>query len=246
MAMSAPIVSFPFSKLEAAFAGEASEVNINIAPNTTILAGTVLGQVTGSANDVQTATITGTPTGGTFTVTGVNPATGATFSTTQAYNATGATLQAALLAILGTGNVTVTGSAGGPYVVTYTGAYAAQPMPVLAYTNAFTGGTSPAIANVHTTTGRTAGTYAAYASGNSDGTQVAKLLMSYTVTSDASGNVYFATTAASEWGQAYSCCPAYRNGTFRTQDLVGLDATAVASLGRLVSGTTSSGLLQVI
>jgi hypothetical protein len=121
-----------------------------------------------------------------------------------------------------------------------------MPMPALTVANAFTGGSSPAIANVHTTTGATAGTYAAYASGNSDGSQTAKLLLSYTVATDASGNHYFAGSAASEWGQVYSSCPAYRQGTFATSALTGLDSGAVTSLGRLINGTTTAGIIQLI
>jgi hypothetical protein len=246
MPLSAPVLRFPFSKLLPLFPGAANEIHVNIPPNSTFAAGTVLGQVTTTANDVQTATITGTPTGGTFTIGNVPSSTGATTAGPFAYNATGATVQAALLAILGTGNVTTTGSAGGPYVVTFTGALASQPVAPLTYTAAFTGGTSPAITNVHTTTGASAGTYAAYASGNSDGTQNPELLMAYTVASDAAGNVYFATTAAGEWTQSYVSCPAYRKGTFKTQDLIGLDSNAVTKLGRLINGTVTTGIIQLI
>lgn len=247
MALSAPIINFPWSKLENLTPHEGSEINVNLPPGVAYASGTVLGLVTASGNDVQTATITGTPTGGTFTISGTNPFSGAAYTTAGlAFNATGATVQTALLAVYGTGNVTVTGSGGGPYVVTFTGQLANTPFPVLTYgTAGLTGGT-PVITNVHTTVGSTAGTYAAYASGNSDGSQVAKLLLSWTTSTDAAGNHYFASTAVSEWGQGYSSVPAYRNGTFRASDLVGLDSTAVGNLGRLVSGTTTTGILQLI
>ncbi|WP_433658035.1 hypothetical protein ACQPW1_39705 [Nocardia sp. CA-128927] len=51
---------------------------------------------------------------------------------TIAYNAASTVVQAALVAILGTGNVTVSGSAGGPYTVTLAGAFAGQVNSLLA------------------------------------------------------------------------------------------------------------------
>jgi HK97 family phage major capsid protein len=64
-----------------------------------------------ATNEVQTVTITGSATGGTFTLT----FRGATTSG-LAYNAAAATVQTALqgLSTIGSGNATVSGSAGGP------------------------------------------------------------------------------------------------------------------------------------
>jgi hypothetical protein len=103
-----------------------------------------------NTNEVQTATISGAPTGGTFTLTFNGQTTSA-----LAYNATGATVQTAflLLSSVGAGNATVTGSAGGPYVITFTGALAGQDVSAVAASGAFTGGTSPGIAVVTTTPG---------------------------------------------------------------------------------------------
>jgi hypothetical protein len=246
MPLSAPVLTFPLARVEALFPDESAELNINIPPSTTIVAGTILGQIDTAANDVQTITVGGTPTGGTSTISGVNPATGAAFTINPAYNATGATVQTALVAIYGAGNVTVTGSAGGPYVVTFLGKYAGQPAPVLTVsTTGLTGGT-PTIANVHTTTGRSAGTFGVYADANSDGSGDAQFIMKYTVSSDSAGNIYFAPTAASEWGQSYPCCPAYYKGSFRSEELTGLDAAALVNLnGRLVSGSLSSGVVHI-
>jgi hypothetical protein len=106
----------------------------------------VSGRYRYSGHKVQVVTITGTPTGGTFTLT-VGGATTAGI----AYNASAATVQSALQA-LGTGfsfggsvaqSATVTGSAGGPYTVTFgiTGAAG----PITANGSALTGGTSPSV-----------------------------------------------------------------------------------------------------
>lgn len=92
----------------------------------------------------------------------------------------------------------------------------------------------------------TPGLYKAYASGNSDGSQVAKLILGVDVVTDASGNVQFSDQAGSEWGETHLTAPAWCSGTFRTEDLTGLDATAVGNLGRLIQGSTSTGLLRLI
>jgi hypothetical protein len=97
----------------------------------------------GFANEVQTVTITGVPTGGTFTLTFDGQTTA-----TIAYNAAASAVTSALLALsnLDTGDVTVTGSAGGPFTVTFAGVYAGLNVPALAgNATGLTGGTSPAV-----------------------------------------------------------------------------------------------------
>ncbi|HMH58556.1 MAG TPA: head decoration protein [Galbitalea sp.] len=75
-------------------------------------------------SEVQTVTISGTPTGGTFTLTFAGQTTAGI-----AYNAAASAVQTALAALstVGAGNVAVTGSNGGPYTVTFGG--------ILAHTN---------------------------------------------------------------------------------------------------------------
>lgn len=104
-------------------------------------------------DDVQTVSITGAPTGGTFTLTfGGNTTVGI------APNASAATVQADLVALasIGTGNVTVTGSAGGPWLVDFTGTlgYAAQTQMTTNFSG-LTGGTSPQSHVAHTQVGFT-------------------------------------------------------------------------------------------
>ncbi|MEU5259021.1 hypothetical protein [Amycolatopsis sp. NPDC021455] len=97
----------------------------------------------GFANEVQNVTVTGAPTGGTFTLTFDGQTTG-----TIAYNATGSTVQTALEALsnIAPGDVSVTGSAGGPYAVTFSGAYAGVNVPAMtANGSGLTGGTSPSV-----------------------------------------------------------------------------------------------------
>lgn len=95
-------------------------------------------------NEVQTVTITGTPTGGNFTLT----FSGATTSNI-AYNAVAATVEAALVALstIGAGNVSVTGGPGPgtPYVVTFKNQLGGRDLAQMTAAHTFTGGTTPTI-----------------------------------------------------------------------------------------------------
>jgi hypothetical protein len=93
-------------------------------------------------NEIQDVTISGAPTGGSFTLTFDGQTTGAI-----AYNATAADVQSALEALsnIGVGDVAVTGNAGGPYTVTFQGVLGATDVPQLTATSSLTGGTSPSV-----------------------------------------------------------------------------------------------------
>lgn len=97
--------------------GVVAEVNQTVAAiKTKIQGGYNLQSLTfNSTSKVQVVTLRGSPTGGTFTLSYGGQTTAAI-----AYNATAATVQTALtnLSNIGSGNATVTGSAGGPYTVT--------------------------------------------------------------------------------------------------------------------------------
>ena len=103
-------------------------------------------------SEVQSITINGSPTGGDFVLVFGDEAT-----TDLAYNATAAAVQSALqaLASIGSGNITVTGSAGGPYTVTFAGALANQNVDQIKAVNNLTGGTSPSVTVATTTAGST-------------------------------------------------------------------------------------------
>lgn len=105
-----------------------------------------------SVTERQTVTITGTPTGGTFTLTFDGEATAGI-----AYNANAAAVQSALEALsnVNSGDVTVGGGPGPgtAYTVDFAGQYLGDNVPVMTASGAsLTGGTSPAVA-VTTTTG---------------------------------------------------------------------------------------------
>lgn len=94
-------------------------------------------------NEQQTITLSGVPTGGTFTLTFSGQTTSAI-----AYNASAATVDAALEALsnIGAGDVSVTGSAGGPWTVEFTNALGASNQPAMTGDGAsLTGGSGQTI-----------------------------------------------------------------------------------------------------
>jgi hypothetical protein len=121
---------------------------------------------------VQTVTVTGTPTGGTFTLSGYRIDTGAYVTTAPiAYNATAAQVLAALQdpGVFGTETVatpiTVAGSAGGPYTIT-------SPIALLTANGAgLTGGTAPAVGAVLTTAVGNYGMFGPFDPAATDGRQ---------------------------------------------------------------------------
>nr|MBA3481727.1 hypothetical protein [Pirellulales bacterium] len=109
-----------------------------------------------AADEVQTVTIGGTATGGTFTLTYAGQTTAAI-----AYNADAATVDAALeaLANIGAGDVTCTGGAlpGAAVIVTFTGALALTDVDEMTASGTLLTGTSPTVAVATTTHGGAAG-----------------------------------------------------------------------------------------
>ena len=106
----------------------------------------------GGTDEVQTITITGTPTGGDFTLDFKGETTAVV-----AYNAAAAAVQSALEALpnIDPGDVTVAGGPGPgtPWTVTFGGQYEDEDVPQLIAVGNFTGGSSPAIAVTTTTPG---------------------------------------------------------------------------------------------
>jgi hypothetical protein len=106
--------------------------------------------LTSGTAEVQTVTITGAPTGGTFTLTLVDQTTAAI-----AYNATAADVATAVAALSNVGAGNVTGS-GGPLpgtAVTLTFSAALGNVAEMTATSALTGGTTPAVTVATTTEG---------------------------------------------------------------------------------------------
>jgi hypothetical protein len=104
----------------------------------------------GSANEVNTFTLIGSPTGGTFKfqVRGEE-------SAALPYNASSGEVKAALeaLAVVGAFNVEVSGGGGSPLVVTFVGSLGNTPVREIKTLPSLTGGTSPTINQVRTMPG---------------------------------------------------------------------------------------------
>lgn len=133
-------------------------------PNGFIPSGMLLAQLAsglfapyaGRAGETQTVTVTGAPTGGTFTLTFEGSTTAAI-----AYNATATAVKNALVNLPGItqNQVTVTGSAGGPYTVAFVGGLGGTDVPALTASGAsLTGGTSPGVTIATTAAGGPAAT----------------------------------------------------------------------------------------
>jgi hypothetical protein len=219
--------------------------SVRLPANVAYQRGTVLGELWG-ANAVYTVAL-GAPSAGTFTLT-----VGANTTAGIAFNATALAVQAALtgLASVGAGNATVTGNNGGPYTVTLVGARGAQPVTLTGSGAGLTGGTF-AITSVTTGSAGTPGTFAAYAAGNTDGSQTPRALLEYDAATDGAGNITPGLTAGSaEWaGYTWQSVPALFSGSFACGDLTGLDANCLApqSTGgggwRLINGNIANGVV---
>lgn len=219
---------------------------VRLPANVAYQRGTVLGELWG-ANAVYTVTL-GTQSSGTFTLT-----VGANTTAGLAFNATSAAVQAALtgLASVGAGNATVTGNNGGPYTVTFVGARGAQPVTLTGSGAALTTPGNFSITAPTAGSAGTPGTFAAYAAGNTDGSQIPRALLEYDAATDGSGNITPGLTAGSaEWpGYTWQSVPALFSGAFACGDLTGLDANCLApqSTGgggwRLLNGNIANGVV---
>ena len=143
--------------------------------------------------------------------------------------------------------MTCTGGALGTagVVCTFAGNLASQPQPIFAINNAGLTGGGAAVSVAHTTLGIANGTMEAYASGNSDGSQIPVGILAVEVATDTQGNVtYGPLPTGNGFGAIRHVALASRStGYFQCADLTGLDANAVSKLGRLIDGTTTSGVL---
>ena len=107
-------------------------------------------------NAVQTISITGGPTGGTFKLNATKPGGSSTATSSIAYNASASTVQTALLTIFGAGAVSCTGGSlpATAVVCTFQGTAGYQPVTLMTKNStAFTGGSSPNVTVANTTIG---------------------------------------------------------------------------------------------
>lgn len=108
----------------------------------------------GVLSEVQTVTVGGTPTGGTFTL-----SFGGQTTTPLAFNATASAVETALAALstIGGGNVKVTKPTANTYRVAFQGARGGQNLATMTATATLTGGTSPTVTVASTVEGSSSG-----------------------------------------------------------------------------------------
>ncbi len=219
--------------------GDAPLQVVNLQPNLTLARGTLMAELEGN-NEVQTVTLT-SPVGTWTLIVGGQP------TTALASNVSASALEDALeaLSTVGEGNVTVTGSAGGPYTVTFQGTLGFQNVAQMTGTQPSTSGTMA----VTTATGGSAGTHGTfgpYDAEATNGLQFPRGLLQYACTTDGSGNVSpGSSTTGGVFGETSKGAPIYMEGYFKTSELVGLDENAITLLGgALVSGSIADGVLK--
>jgi hypothetical protein len=98
----------------------------------------------------------------------------------------------------------------------------------------------------------TPGTFAAYASGNSDGSQFIKAILAFDTTTDGSGNATISGPTVTGILPVAQSVPAYFRGVFRCEDLVQSGAGAITSGSitgtplRQINGTSAAGVVELI
>lgn len=250
----------------------AIENAIRLAVSTTFRKGQVLSQLTGT-NEIQTLTIGGTPTGGTFTI----GYTGTVLNTITkqvsgpiAWSATNATLIANILAALqaipaiqssDSSNVLVAAlslSAGiGTINVTFVNGLGGLDINQMTADATLLTGSSPTTAFTTATAGVAGanGLFQAYNSGGSDGTQTPKCILRMTCTTDANGLITLGDgTLGNDNFSKVLETSAYFGGIFRCDEIfldnssppTALNSTVVTGLGgSVIEGTvTARGILS--
>ncbi len=71
-----------------------------------------------------------------------------------------------------------------------------------------------------------------------------KCLLEYDCMTDGCGRAWFYVAFGKDY-RPYDKAPAFFRGTFRCEDLVGLDENAVIALGRLIEGDYLTGILRM-
>jgi hypothetical protein len=206
----------------------------------------------GTTNEIQTIYAVPTVSGGTFTVTYAGQTTAAV-----AYNVAPADLQTALenLSNIAPGDVVVSGTAGTVYVLKFGGTLAGTDVAAVTIGNgSITGGGSYAVATASAGAAGSNGTYKAYLSSSTDGSQVAKAILEFDAATDSSSNITLGGASGGGDKQQLAIgnsVSAFISGTFQTADLnqtagAGqLTESAVTDMGRLIQGSVTSGLLRI-
>jgi len=251
------MTTYSANELQAAIYPELARTdNVAFAASQNIAAGTILGEV-GGVSAVWTITIAASTSGGTFKLTMTTPSNGQTAAIT--WSATNATLLANIQAALNTKYGTTGGApnvlaalgtiTAGIGTITLTGQNALSNTPMAwSVQDSTSGGGGVTIAT--TTTGVVnSGSFKTRDTTATDGSQVAKAIAKYDMQVDASGNVTYSSTASQSggpFGQTVISAPVWIAGYFYTQDLTGLDSTAITQLGHMERGSYGSGQTGIL
>lgn len=233
---------FTFARVQPVWDSRGGTLPVGIVANAVLKRGTVLGQISAAnQNEKQQIALGGSPTGGTFMI-GFD----GQYSSPIAFNVTASDIQAALdaHAAIGKGNTVVTGT--GPFTVEFVAGLAASPQILFTTQSFLSGGTSPGVTISRVQGGVSNGRWTAYNPSATDGRQIAKAILSVDVAADPFGQVTFgAQDSGDEHGEKHPSAPAYYEGVFNATDLIGLDATALAAIGRVVAGNASTGVISI-
>jgi hypothetical protein len=216
---------------------------ILLLPSTNFTKGDILAEVLGT-NEIQTLTTGGTGAGSTFNLTFGTFTTGPI--TWSATNATlFANIQAALDALpnIGPGNTLVANlscTAGiGTINVTFQNVLASTNVAQLT-TAVLSGALTTAITTATAGVAGSNGVYSPYNSGASDGTQLAKCILPFSLSTDATGAITMGNSLGTTGGDNGSTMRggwAWFKGIFFTQDVPALTSGILTSLGgRMLSG----------
>ncbi|MBS1716460.1 MAG: hypothetical protein JSS72_01860 [Armatimonadetes bacterium] len=237
--MKQPSITYSGAKLDPLYPIDGASLAAPFAANLTVPMGTVVGQVSSAnADEKQSLSLTGSPTGLGFTLMFNGQST-----SRLGFTATASQVQAALQALttIGVGNVTCTG---GPInsssiTIEFTGDCGnnAQPL-IVAIPSTFSENYTIAVSRIQA--GVANSKWAPYVASNTDGTQIAKGILAIDVQTDQFGKNQYAGGL-----HPMPSVPVYYAGCFHTTSLFGLDSGAVSQLGRLISGVLADGILKL-
>lgn len=251
------VADYTMQKVEPLY-GHGLQRALRFMPNITIEKGALLGQISAaSANEVQTLNFSGTWAEVDSFILSIAGVDGGTYSTAELVLGAGPSLAAAdvkaaiedMLEAAGYvgATVAVSGALDGSTdrAVTFGGEATNWDMPLMTVAVDTAGDGTMAVDA--TTAGNLTGIWGAYDDNASDGRQTARAIAVYSFRTDNLGRIAFASAGTTPENSVYNAtAPAWFSGRFATKDLTGLDANAIADLGRLESGTLADGVLVMM
>lgn len=88
------------------------------------------------------------------------------------------------------------------------------------------------------------GVYVPYDEGNTDGSEVPKVVLEFDCLTDSRGFVWYDQAYGTNY-EPFEKAQSFFKGVFKVGDLIGLDDNAAKKLGRFIHGDLSDGVFQV-